>query len=160
MAIVFDTLGYSTRLRKDGFTQEQADALSFAARDYIMPELVTKSDLQAATAALQGDLQTATSTLRGELQAATSELRGELQAATSELRSDMQAATSELRSDMQAATSELRSDMQALRGDMQALRVEVHAAIDSSSLKTVIITGGMVTAAVGIMLTAIPIILK
>lgn len=120
MAIAFDTLGYSARLRKDGFTQEQADALSFAARDYIMPELVTKSDLQAATSVLQGD---------------------------------MQAFRSELRGDMQTLKSTLQGDIQALRG-------EVRAAIDTSALKTIIITGGMITAAVGIMLAAIPIMLK
>ncbi|WP_420962593.1 hypothetical protein [Brucella sp. IR073] len=63
MAGAFDTLGYSHQLRKDGFTQEQADALSFAARDYIMPELATRSDLQAVETALRSDLQA----LRGEL---------------------------------------------------------------------------------------------
>lgn len=48
MAITFDTLGYSKRLRENGVEAKQADAHAEAVRDYVMPELVTKSDLQAA----------------------------------------------------------------------------------------------------------------
>jgi hypothetical protein len=48
MAYSFDTLGYSKRLRAAGVTQEQAEAHAEAARDFVMAELVTKSDLQAA----------------------------------------------------------------------------------------------------------------
>lgn len=48
MAISFDTLGYSKSLQKSGITPRQADAHAEAARDYIMSELVTKSDLSAA----------------------------------------------------------------------------------------------------------------
>lgn len=48
MAISFDTLGYSKSLQKSGITSKQADAHAEAARDYIMSELVTKSDLSAA----------------------------------------------------------------------------------------------------------------
>ncbi|MEL4071691.1 hypothetical protein WKW50_16220 [Ochrobactrum sp. GPK 3] len=48
MAITFDTLGYSKRLRSDGIDESHADAHAEAIRDYVMPELVTKSDLKAA----------------------------------------------------------------------------------------------------------------
>lgn len=48
MAITFDTLGYSKRLRENGVESKQADAHAEAVRDYVMPELVTKSDLKAA----------------------------------------------------------------------------------------------------------------
>jgi len=52
MAYSFDTLGYAKRLRAAGVTQEQAEAHAEAARDFVMAELVTKSDLQAALDAL------------------------------------------------------------------------------------------------------------
>jgi alcohol dehydrogenase YqhD (iron-dependent ADH family) len=48
MALVFDSLGYSRKLREAGIPQEHADAMAEAARDHIMLELVTKTDLQHA----------------------------------------------------------------------------------------------------------------
>ncbi len=48
MAIAFDTLGYSKRLREGGIDQQHAETHAEAARDFIMAELVTKSDLAAA----------------------------------------------------------------------------------------------------------------
>jgi len=48
MVYTFDSLGYARRLRDRGVPQEQAEAHAEAARDFIMTELVTKSDLQVA----------------------------------------------------------------------------------------------------------------
>lgn len=45
MAIAFDTLGYSKRLREAGVSSKIAEASAEAARDFIMPELATKSDI-------------------------------------------------------------------------------------------------------------------
>jgi len=44
----FDTLGYSKRLRDSGIPQPEAEAHAEAARDFIMAELVTKTDLHSA----------------------------------------------------------------------------------------------------------------
>jgi hypothetical protein len=48
MAYAFDTLGYSKRLQDGGFPRSQADAAAEAARDFVMAELVTKTDLNTA----------------------------------------------------------------------------------------------------------------
>ena len=48
VAFAFDTLGYSKRLREAGVSTDQAEAHAEAARDFIMTELVTKTDLQNA----------------------------------------------------------------------------------------------------------------
>ncbi|GEP53504.1 hypothetical protein [Reyranella soli] len=48
MAYAFDTLGYAKRLRNAGVSQEQAEAHAETAREFVMGELVTRSDLQAA----------------------------------------------------------------------------------------------------------------
>jgi hypothetical protein len=48
MAYAFDTLGYAKRLRAAGISQEQAEAHAEATRDFVMVDLVTKADLQAA----------------------------------------------------------------------------------------------------------------
>ncbi|EJW12211.1 hypothetical protein A33M_2334 [Rhodovulum sp. PH10] len=57
MVFAFDTLGYSKRLREAGMPGEQAEAHAEAARDFIMVELVTKTDLAAALSALEGRLE-------------------------------------------------------------------------------------------------------
>jgi hypothetical protein len=41
-------LGYAKRLRDAGISQEQAEAHAEAAREFVMGELVTRSDLQTA----------------------------------------------------------------------------------------------------------------
>jgi hypothetical protein len=46
MVYAFDTLGYAKRLRDSGVPQPQAEAHPEAARDFVMAELVTKTDLQ------------------------------------------------------------------------------------------------------------------
>jgi len=48
VAYAFDTLGYAKRLRDAGVPVDQAEAHAEAARDFVMAELVTKSDLEAA----------------------------------------------------------------------------------------------------------------
>jgi len=57
MAFAFDTLGYSKKLRDAGVPQDQAEAHAEAAREFIMVELVTKSDLLAATQTLQAQIR-------------------------------------------------------------------------------------------------------
>ena len=49
MAYAFDTLGYARHLRENGVAQQQAEAHAEATRQFIMAELVTKSDLQVLT---------------------------------------------------------------------------------------------------------------
>ena len=66
MAYAFDTLGYAKRLREAGVANDHAEAHAEAAREFVMAELVTKTDLQAAI-----DTQTLRLTVRlGGLMAA------------------------------------------------------------------------------------------
>jgi hypothetical protein len=48
MGLVFDSLGYSRKLREAGLDSKVAEAAADAARDYIMLDLVTKSELREA----------------------------------------------------------------------------------------------------------------
>src|SRR5258708_23322688 len=52
MVYAFDTLGYANRLRDSGIPQPQAEAHAEAARDFVMAELVTTTDLRADLQAL------------------------------------------------------------------------------------------------------------
>jgi hypothetical protein len=57
MVYAFDTLGYAKRLRDAGVPQPQAEAHAEAVREFVMAELVTKTDLQALTAHLDSKLE-------------------------------------------------------------------------------------------------------
>jgi hypothetical protein len=48
VAWAFDTLGYAKRLRDAGVANPEAEAHAEAAREFIMGEVVTKTDMQAA----------------------------------------------------------------------------------------------------------------
>ena len=48
MAHAFDTLAFAQRLRGAGVSEAQAEAHAKAARDFVMADLVTKSDLADA----------------------------------------------------------------------------------------------------------------
>lgn len=48
MSLSFDTLGFAKRLRDAGVEPSHAEAHAEAARDFIMADLVTKSDLRNA----------------------------------------------------------------------------------------------------------------
>lgn len=60
MALVFDSLGYSRKLREAGVAQEQAEAMADAAREYIMLELVTRHDLDTVRRELEAAIKTET----------------------------------------------------------------------------------------------------
>jgi hypothetical protein len=48
LVFAFDTLSYAQHLRSSGIPQDQAEAHAEAARQFIMAELVTKTDLNDA----------------------------------------------------------------------------------------------------------------
>jgi hypothetical protein len=67
MAFAFDTLNYSKCLEDSGVLRPQAEAHAEAARDFIMTELVTKTDLNAAIANLKSEIEIAKSSLTTRL---------------------------------------------------------------------------------------------
>jgi hypothetical protein len=95
MAYTFDSLGYAKRLRDVGVPQAQAEAHAETARDFIMAELVTKSDLLAS---------------KQELQASVGELRVELRAGVVELRNSV----AELRANIETQSLRLTVRLGAL----------------------------------------------
>src|SRR5262249_3048501 len=67
MAYTFDSLGYAKKLRDGGVPQDQAEVHAEAARDFIMPELVTKTDLLATEQRLRTEFRTGITELQTEL---------------------------------------------------------------------------------------------
>lgn len=57
MAFAFDTLGYAQHLRSAGVPDRQAEGHAEAAREFIMAELVTRTDLEIAIASVRRDME-------------------------------------------------------------------------------------------------------
>lgn len=89
MALVFDSLGYTRKLRAGGIAQEQAEAMAEAARDYIMLELCTTQELQRETAALRDEIQREAAALLDEIQREAGAIREDLRRETSAIRKEM-----------------------------------------------------------------------
>jgi hypothetical protein len=82
MAYVFDSLGYAKRLRDGGVPQPQAEAHAEAARDFIMAELATKSDLLAVKSdvlAVKSDVLAVKSDLLAVKQELQTEIRNAIE---------------------------------------------------------------------------------
>lgn len=60
MVFAFDSLGYSKRLKAAGVADREADAHAEAARDFVMAELATRSDLDVLRRELEGKIDTMT----------------------------------------------------------------------------------------------------
>ena len=67
MAYAFDTLAYAKRLRDAGLTADQAEAHAEAARDFIMTELVTESDLEVTRRILETAMQNGELRIEGRI---------------------------------------------------------------------------------------------
>jgi hypothetical protein len=128
----FDTLGFTKRLRDAGVTGEHAEAHAEAARDFIMTELATRSDFLA----LKSDLLA--------LKADVTSLKD-----TVALKSDLMSLRSEFMSFKETAS--LKTDLVAMRSDMVAMRNELQAAIEKSTLQTTVRLGGIVALGVGLL---------
>jgi hypothetical protein len=83
MVYAMDTLGYAKRLRDAGVPQQQAEAHAEAARDFVMGELVTKTDLQAtvnnAVQLLEAGIATTQADVQNAMQVAKSDLHNAVQ---------------------------------------------------------------------------------
>ncbi|MDQ0317771.1 hypothetical protein [Amorphus orientalis] len=74
MVYAFDSLSYARRLEASGIPRDTANAHAEAVRDYIMSDLVTKSDLNATADMLRRDMDQ----LRLDMVAATDRLRADV----------------------------------------------------------------------------------
>lgn len=70
MVFAMDTLGYAKRLRDAGIPNEQAEAHAEAAREFVMAELVTKTDLEV----VRRELDTSIVAVRRDLEHAIERL--------------------------------------------------------------------------------------
>src|SRR5215207_6957685 len=82
MVYAMDTLGYAKRLRDAGIPQQQAEAHAEAARDFVMGELVTKTDLQSAVQLLDAKIGGVEARLEAKLQSVEARLEAKIDTQT------------------------------------------------------------------------------
>jgi hypothetical protein len=93
MAFAFDTLGYARHIENAGVGRPQAEAHAEAVRNFVMVELVTKSDLILATDRIDSDLVLLGDRLSDRLNSETKMLRAEMATSRSEIERLIQAQT-------------------------------------------------------------------
>jgi hypothetical protein len=125
MAYIFDSLGYAKRLRDGGVPQAQAEAHAEAARDFIMVELASRSDLLA---------------IKSDLLAMKQELQTDLRSRVSE---------TEFRKSISDVQTELRGSIADVRNNITELR----SALEAQSLRLTIRLGAMMVVMVGALAT-------
>ena len=162
MAFAFDTLAFAKRLRGGGIPDTQADVHAEAAREFIMAELATKSDLEVVRRELdtsiqtvRKDLEASIQSVRKDLEASIQSVKQELEASIHSLRKDMEASIHSLRKDMEASIHSLRKDMEAniasVREEIRTLRMEMIARIEHAEARMTIRLGSMIVVATGIL---------
>lgn len=114
MAFAFDTLAYVRRLRDGGISAQAAEVHADAAREFIMTELVTKSDLEV---------------VRRELETSIAHHVERLETAISSLRQETRDSLVAVRRDMAAALKNLEDRMTVKMGFMFASAIGILAAI-------------------------------
>lgn len=89
MAYAFDTLGYAKRLRDAGVPQQAAEGHAEAAREFVMAELVTRTDLEVSEQITRTLLESA----RRDLEASVAAVRSALEATRRDLEGAMERQT-------------------------------------------------------------------
>ena len=125
MTYAFDTLAYARRLRDGGIAVEVAEVHADAAREFIMTELCTRSDLEGVRRELKASFSNRFDRLETSL--ATQVAR--LEAADRSLRDDMKEGFLSVRRDMAAAMTSLEDRMTVRMGFMLATAIAALAAI-------------------------------
>ncbi|PWB64978.1 MAG: hypothetical protein C3F17_05680 [Bradyrhizobiaceae bacterium] len=128
VVFAFDTLGYAQRLRAAGVAQEQAEAHAEAARDFIMAELVTKSDLAATRDYLEQAIAATRSGLAAQIEQAIAATKSGLAGAHAHLEQSI-AAT---KSDLAGAHAHLEQSIAATKSDLAATRAHLEQAIGAA----------------------------
>jgi hypothetical protein len=165
-AVLFDTLKLAKRLEASGLTAEASAGMSEALADVLSTtSLATKADVIASEKASRADIQALEKASRADIQALEKASRADMQALEKASRADMQALEKALRADMQASETGIRADMRtmetSIRHDIQMHVATLLAEIKGLDARMELLrrdmtvkVGGMMIAAVGIILAA------
>ena len=136
MAFAFDTLAYARRLRDGGVPAPVAEVHADAAREFIMTELVTKSDLEIVRRELENSIQVNVDRLDASIQVNVERLEtsiahhvDRLETAIATLRQETKDSIAALRQEMGAAMKSLEDRIMVKMGFMFAAAIAILAAI-------------------------------
>ena len=125
MAFAFDTLGYARRLRDGGIPAQAAEVHAEAAREFIMTELVTKTDLEV----VRRELETSIAHHVDRLETLIIHHVDRLETSISASRQESREAIVSVRRDMAAALKNLEDRITVKMGVMFATSIGILAAI-------------------------------
>ena len=132
MAFAFHTLAYTRRLRDGGIPAQAAEVHADAVREFIMTELVTKSDLEVVRRELETSfshrferLETSIATNAQKLEASDTANRRELEGSIGTVRDEVRA----FRREIGAATKSLEDRVTVKMGFMLATAIAILAGI-------------------------------
>ena len=129
MAYTFDSLGYAKRLRDGGVAPDQAETHAEAARDFIMAELVTKSDLLAT--------------------------KQELRTSITELQSDIRATEQRLQKELHNTKQELQTE---IHNNVETLKTSIETLKETLTLRLTVRLGAMLVIAIGALATVLKLV--
>ena len=144
MAFAFDTLAYARRLRDGGVPAPVAEVHADAAREFIMTELVTKSDLEIVRRELENSIQVNVDRLDASIQVNVERLETSIAHHVDRL----ETAIATLRQETKDSIAALR---QETRDSIASLRRELGAAMKSLEDRIMVKMGFMFAAAIAIL---------
>jgi hypothetical protein len=136
MAFAFDTLAYVRRLRDGGVPAPVAEVHAEATREFVITELVTKSDLDGVRRELETSISTHVDRLEtsiahhvDRLETAIATFRQETKDAIAALRQETRDSIANFRREMGAAMKSLEDRIMVQMGFMFAAAIAILAAI-------------------------------
>jgi hypothetical protein len=154
-AVLFDTLKLAKRLEASGLTAEASAGMSEALADVLSTtSLATKADVIASEKASRADIQALEKASRADMQALEKASRADMQALEKALRADMQASETGIRADMRTMETSIRHDIQMHVATLLAEIKGLDARMELLRRDMTVKVGGMMIAAVGIILAA------
>ncbi len=136
--VLFNQFAYADRLKRGGFSDDQARASAEALGDALTETVATKSDLERTEFALKADLERAEFALKADFERNASTHKADLERIESALKADLERVASALKTDLERTESTVKTDLERTKSALKADIERVDAKIDvvRAELKT------------------------
>jgi predicted DNA-binding protein (UPF0251 family) len=135
----FDTLSASKQLREAGMSEGVAEAVvSVFQHAAAMPDishLATKADLEALRLMTKSDLDARSAAMKADLDALRLMTKSDLEAQSAAMRADIDAQGARMKADLDAQGARVKADLDLMRADIGALKREMATKADLADLR-------------------------
>jgi hypothetical protein len=135
----FDTLSASKQLREAGMSEGVAEAVvSVFQHAAAMPDishLATKADLDALRLVTKSDLDARSAAMKADLDALRLMTKSDLEAQSAAMRADIDAQGARMKADLDAQGARVKADLDLMRADIGALKREMATKADLADLR-------------------------